>query len=189
MADIRIAAAREQGKMNSLFSLPHAGDAAAERPASSIVTSERSHHHAVWEALWADGSFLPWDRQLPHPALHDALISRRDMLGDAFHDPGSNTPRKDRRRALVPGCGRGCDVFQLRSFGYDVLGIDVSITAVAKAAELEMDIAARGKTRGSPVEVGYGVKDPAVGMGVAEVKAVDFFGLPGQFDLIFDYTV
>ncbi|KAE8133582.1 S-adenosyl-L-methionine-dependent methyltransferase [Aspergillus pseudotamarii] len=35
-----------------------------------------------------------------------------------------------RRKALVPGCGRGVDVLLLASFGYDAYGLECSATAV-----------------------------------------------------------
>lgn len=63
-----------------------------------------------WAKLWDAGDFLPWDRGMPNPALEDTLKGQTDLLGFAWtNDADDERPRR-RKRALVPGCGRGYDV-------------------------------------------------------------------------------
>ena len=59
-----------------------------------------------WDKLWEKGDFLPWDRGLPSPALVEAL-QRRDIVGTSTIEVDGKPRRK---RALIPGCGRGVDV-------------------------------------------------------------------------------
>lgn len=144
-----------------------------------------------WAALWDEGDFLPFDRGIPNPALADTLNDRKDILGTATDKPnGSNLP--NRKKALVPGCGRGYDVLLLASFGYDAWGLEISETAVARAREEEE------KNGGKEV---YAAKDEEVGKGKATFFQGDFFDATGWkerietgegfegFDLIYDYTV
>ena len=77
-----------------------------------------------WSALWDKGDFLPWDRGQPNPALIDVLADRQDLIGDRMKEDASGDKR--RKKALVPGCGRGYDVLLLASFGYDAYGFEVS---------------------------------------------------------------
>ena len=67
-----------------------------------------------WAKLWEQGDFLPWDRGRPSPALEDTLINHHDVVGSALVEG-------KRKKALVPGCGRGVDVLLLESYGYDVV--------------------------------------------------------------------
>jgi methyl halide transferase len=139
---------------------------------------------ARWEPLWADG-YSPWDRGGPSPALFDALRTEstlKAVTGAAASAAG--TPR----RALVPGCGTGYDVQLLASFGFDVVGLDTSATAVSKAEELTKKI-----------QDGSEDRFPVQGERRGEVKFLngDFFNDSwieqvngkGAFDLIYDYTV
>ncbi|KAG8529465.1 uncharacterized protein KY384_006102 [Bacidia gigantensis] len=134
-----------------------------------------------WEALWADGSFIPWDRGLPNPALEDLLKDRQDLIG--IPKEASDTAGK-RKKAFVPGCGKGYDVLLLSSFGYDAVGLEVSETALKRCLE-ERD------KHGDK----YAVRDASLGAGKSNFVAGDFFsnewtGSAGaeQFDLIYDYT-
>ena len=139
-----------------------------------------------WAALWDEGDFLPWDRGLPSPALADALEQHQELFGHSvfIHDP--ETGKERRKRALVPGCGRGYDVLLLASFGYDAYGLDVSSTAV----ELCREFAAGNKDK-------YPAKDDNRGPGKATFLSGDFFqddwlgDIEGgqRFELIYDYTV
>ena len=134
-----------------------------------------------WAKLWQDGSLLPWDRGKPSPALSDTLENYRGLIGGAMVDGR-------RKRALVPGCGRGVDVLLLESFGYDAVGLEVSEGAV-KAAEQYAE------EHGNE----YVVKDDKVGKGSRKFVHGDFYkndflgdaGMKGgeKFDLIYDYTV
>lgn len=137
-----------------------------------------------WEKLWANGDFLPWDKGAPNPALIDTLRERQDIIGNVILEIDGKQRRK---KALVPGCGRGVDVLLLKSFGYDVIGLEYSETAVKVCHGFE-------KEHGNE----YAVYDPKVGQGSAQFIVGDFFkddwlaGIAGpeaKFDLIYDYTV
>ena len=142
-----------------------------------------SKHPTRWSDLWDKGDFLPWDRGMPNPALLDTLADRQDLLGSAWTEDALGHRR--RKRALVPGCGKGYDVLLLASFGYDAFGLEVSETAVKRAYE-EKEI--------------HGDKYPPRddgGSGNVTFMHGDFFGTDwmhniegdGKVDLIYDYTV
>lgn len=132
------------------------------------------NHGEQWDALWKD-SYSPWDRGGPSLALNDLLLQHQELF-----------PRRGRRlKALVPGCGRGHDVLLLSAFGYDVTGLDVSEAGLREAAENEK------KSAGDEI---FAVKEGVSEKGKVTWLAGDFFGAsgtlkPGEFDLIFDYTV
>lgn len=138
-----------------------------------------------WASLWTKGDFLPWDRGGPSPALADTLINHADVVGHAIIDEAGQTRRK---RALVPGCGRGVDVLLLQSFGYDVVGLEYADDAVKACLQYEKEHAAE-----------YPVQDEKTGKGSARFIQGDFysddwvesagFGKGAKFDLIYDYTV
>lgn len=150
----------------------------------SHFEGDASKHPSKWSALWDRGDFLPWDRGMPNPALEDTLSNRKDILGSCFGKNSIGDPR--RKRALVPGCGKGYDVLLLASFGYDTFGLEVSQTAVKRCYE-EQELHG-GK---------YSVKDKDAGTGMVTFILGDFFAtdwtsnIDGDdtFDLIYDYTV
>ncbi|KAG5340730.1 hypothetical protein C0989_000509 [Termitomyces sp. Mn162] len=73
-----------------------------------------------WEIVW-QANLTPWDAGESQPPLREVIESG-----------GINFPRQG--RVLVPGCGPGYDVFYLASaLNMDVLGLDVSETAITKA--------------------------------------------------------
>ncbi|EEP82051.1 predicted protein [Uncinocarpus reesii 1704] len=136
----------------------------------------------VWDDLWKE-SRTPWDRGAHNPALEDALVQKRGFLGPAVFDDGR------RKKALVPGCGRGVDVFLLAAFGYDAYGLEYSHTA------LEVCLKETEKYYGENGRVPP--RDDKVGSGKVTFLQGDFFkddwlkdaGLAeGDFDLIYDYT-
>ncbi|MCJ1393400.1 hypothetical protein MMC18_006274 [Xylographa bjoerkii] len=141
-----------------------------------------------WSKLWDAGDFLPFDRGCANPALEDTLIQRETLLGTAaqYADGSKSATRK---RALVPGCGRGYDVLLLASFGYDSYGLEISKTAVQRCKE---EYEKNGHK--------YPEKDEEVGVGNVTFVHGDFFesatwegdveslGSPKRFDLIYDYT-
>ncbi|KAL8713979.1 MAG: hypothetical protein Q9220_002125 [cf. Caloplaca sp. 1 TL-2023] len=139
-----------------------------------------SRHLERWASLWAAGDFLPWDRGGPNPAFIDLLDQKEDRLGSSFVTEGSGGRR--RKRALVPGCGRGYDVLLLASHGYDVYGLEVSDEAVRGCREEEKANADK-----------YPVKDKSIGAGKSTFIKGDFFASEWSrdmtFDLIYDYTV
>jgi len=144
-----------------------------------------------WENLWAQGDFLPWDKGAPNPALIDMLKERQDIIGNAMMEEGEEVEdgkqRRRRKRALVPGCGRGVDVLLLKSFGYEAVGLEYSETAVNACRTYQEE---HGHE--------YRTQDEEVGEGTARFVVGDFFqddwlveiGSQGNpFDLIYDYTV
>ena len=145
---------------------------------------DASKHANRWSDLWDRGDFLPWDRGIANPALADTLTDKRDLLGACFVE--DNSGKKRRKRALVPGCGKGYDVLLLASFGYDAFGLEVSQTAVKRCYEEQ-------KANGH----NYPVRDEASGAGAVKFIHGDFFGndwmisIEGddKVDLIYDYTV
>jgi hypothetical protein len=138
-----------------------------------------------WAKLW-ENDFLPWDRGLPNPALEDTLAQRKGLIGSPM-TVDAKTGKERRKRAFVPGCGRGYDVLLLASFGYDAYGLDVSEKAVDLCREWAKEHAED-----------YNIKDEAVGRGTVTFIAADFFsdewrkGLEGDvegFEVLYDYTV
>lgn len=124
--------------------------------------ASHSDQSGRWEALWGKGDFLPWDRGMPNPALEDLLNDRRDLIGSCMIDDGFGGKR--RKRAFVPGCGRGYDVLLLGSFGYDAYGLEVSETAVKRCVEEQ-------ESNGHK----YPVRDITCGAGQTKFFLGDFF--------------
>ncbi|KAF4550317.1 Thiopurine S-methyltransferase-like protein [Elsinoe fawcettii] len=152
-----------------------------------------------WDDLW-NQSYTPWDRGLPNPALSDLLANHHSALNPPVIAPkGHFDPahQKIRRpRALVPGCGKGYDVFLLASWGFDAFGVEVSAKA-ADAARQEQSRVGGAKE--------YATKDEKRGRGEVKILQGDFFkdewwsesseGLQErgfsakeQFDIVYDYT-
>ena len=139
----------------------------------------------AWNAMW-EQHITPWDRGEPSPALVDTLTSKTSLFGSPFQhsDTGKTVAVPPRKKALVPGCGRGYDVFLLAALGYDAYGLDTSELAVEGARQL-----ADHPDRDSKYPP---VKD---GRGEAKFFQADFFKddfltqtKGGGFDLIYDYT-
>jgi methyl halide transferase len=76
--------------------------------------------HSFWEARWKEKQ-TGWDLGGPHPAL-PRLIEKC----------GARAPGK----VWVPGCGRGHDVAAIAQLGFQVLGTDISPTAIVEAKAL-----------------------------------------------------
>jgi methyl halide transferase len=136
-----------------------------------------------WEKAWVEKITL-WDRGFPNPALVDLLSTRRDLLGDSLIQSDGQTRRK---KALVPGCGKGYDVMLFASFGYDAVGLDGSQTAIEKAKELALE-----ETDKYPLQPGIESR------GDVTFVVGDFFKndwvkgsseSDSKFDVIYDYTV
>lgn len=135
-------------------------------------------HTKHWDDLWQKQT-TPWDRNGPSLALKDTITERQDLFGS----PLANSKRK---RALVPGCGRGYDVLLLSSLGYDCYGLDASQTAVDAALKVQKE--SSGDER-------YAAHDSKVGSGESKFLVENFFKddfleetQGGSFDVIFDYT-
>ncbi|KAH0535982.1 hypothetical protein FGG08_007119 [Glutinoglossum americanum] len=85
-------------------------------------------HASAWSELWDQGESDLWDRGCPSPSLVDLLEHQPDVLNPI-------APSGRRKRALVPGCGRGYDVILLALHGFDAYGLEISPTAVATGKE------------------------------------------------------
>lgn len=145
-----------------------------------FIDHEATKHTQRWEDLWRQG-FVPWDRGLPNPALVDLVADRGELLPSPLRADGN------RRRALVPGCGRGYDVLLLSSFGYDAYGLEASEGALKACRALE----AEGREE-------YNTKSETIGKGKVTWISGNYFedgwmqsieGSERGFDLIYDYTV
>lgn len=140
-------------------------------------------HTGRWDAMWQQ-KITPWDRSEPNPALIDALSEKSDII----RTPAQESNTTQRKKALVPGCGRGYDVLLLASYGYDAYGVDVSETAI-KACE------ALDEEQGDDTAK-YPVKNDTIGRGSRKFLLADFFndnlssrtGSENGFHLIYDYT-
>jgi SAM-dependent methyltransferase len=158
--------------------------------ANSVHEQLRQHFStgstpSKWEDAWNNG-LVPWDRGKPNPAFIDLLSNRQDLLGESTSRQPDGTIK--RKKALVPGCGRGYDVLLLASFGYDAYGLDASTTAIEAAKKLAVE------ERDS-----YPLQTKVDTRGAMHFVAGDFFqvdwekeissGGKGVFDLIYDYTV
>ncbi|KAH0542311.1 hypothetical protein FGG08_003248 [Glutinoglossum americanum] len=141
-----------------------------------------------WALLWDAGDFLPWDKGTPNPALEDLLENRKDLLGGSVFvegESGALPGEKRRKRALVPGCGRGYDVLLLASYGYDAYGLEISDTAVKLCEEYASE---HGKD--------YPARDESIGVGKVKFILGDFFKEEwekevegaARFELLYDYT-
>ncbi|OCL08883.1 putative thiol methyltransferase [Glonium stellatum] len=163
---------------------------ARERLRQHFLNSDPCTHPSRWDDLWKTGDFLPWDRGAPNPALVDTLTQRPELLGPATTTSttgDATTGPRQRKRALVPGCGKGYDVLLLASLGYDAYGVEASANAVKACEKHAAEQAER-----------YPARDTEVGSGGVKFVLGDFFkdewlagvdgGLGEGFDLIYDYT-
>jgi methyl halide transferase len=134
-------------------------------------------HGQKWDDLWKEG-FLPWDKGFPNPALVDLLAERQDLFP---------SPKSGRRKALVPGCGKGYDVLLLSAFGYDAYGLEISSNALEAARKNEKEMDGKGV-----YETKKGVQKGAITWLSGDFFADGFLqDVEGErtFDLIYDYTV
>ena len=143
-----------------------------------------AEHGSRWDSLWQSGD-LPFDRGCPNPAFVDALTDKSDLFGEPFVRKADGTTR--RKRALVPGCGRGYDVLLLASFGYDAYGLEIS--PGAKQA-CETFAAEKGdEYLKSTTKHGFGSWKFLLGDFLKDSWQKEA-GLENHaFDLIYDYTV
>lgn len=140
-----------------------------------------SAHGQKWDELWKEG-FLPWDNGFPNPALVDLLAERQDLL-----EPAAGVAKRGRKKALVPGCGKGYDVLVLSAWGYDAYGLDISSNALEAAKETEREIGGNDEYKARE-----GVHKGNVTWLVGDFFKDDFLkNVDGEatFDLIYDYTV
>ena len=146
------------------------------------------HQTKGWDEMWQQRN-TPWDRHQPNPALVDTLSNKAELLGPPFKEVDGKQVRK---KALVPGCGRGYDVLLFSCHGYDAYGLDASPTAIDGAWKLFMEQAK---------EQHYPVKNVQNGRGDVKFVLADFFKddflyqihahgelQPRGFDIVYDYT-
>eukprot|EP00190_Bangiopsis_sp_CCMP1999_P002941 CAMPEP_0198727640 /NCGR_PEP_ID=MMETSP1475-20131203/4615_1 /TAXON_ID= ORGANISM="Unidentified sp., Strain CCMP1999" /NCGR_SAMPLE_ID=MMETSP1475 /ASSEMBLY_ACC=CAM_ASM_001111 /LENGTH=218 /DNA_ID=CAMNT_0044489715 /DNA_START=114 /DNA_END=770 /DNA_ORIENTATION=- len=118
------------------------------------VLEAKSAQRSKWENIWVE--LKPgekFDSLVPHPYLVH-LVKTGEL--------------KSPMRVLIPGCGRGYELVLLRKNGFDVVGIDISETAIREAKAFAEK---------------NGVTD-------AELRLEDFFdstNFSETFDLIIDY--
>lgn len=169
-------------------------------------------HPEAWNDLYAK-SFTPWDKGFPNPALVETL-ERKDLFGEGTKVLNAKNVYLRRKKALVPGCGRGYDVFLLAAFGYDAYGLESSELALEDAKRLgeRIDTVLDGRVPDDGKEISeeekkkyevYRTRDLSVGRGAIQWVTGDFFkdgwvedikkeeiGLfDGTFEVIYDYTV
>ncbi|KAF9918099.1 hypothetical protein BGZ65_012610, partial [Modicella reniformis] len=112
-----------------------------------------------WNTLWERG-INPWTEPTPSPALVEVIQEK--PIKDQIPVSGN---------VLVPGCGRGVDVFFLRSDQRKVYGLDISPIVVQECQKTQKSL---------------NIPESQV-----EFKVDDFFtfNIPtGGFQLIYDYT-
>ena len=179
---------------------------ARERLRQHFLEKPTDSHPSGWDDLY-EQDFTPWDRGSPNPALIETL-SRKDLFDEPTVLSAKNTFSR-RKRALVPGCGRGYDVLLLAAFGYDAYGLEYSPRAVQEAkkvqAKIEEALGPDGKVKeGGPEEAKvYETRSTAIGRGkihwvtgdffknvwVKQVEEIEGGRYDGGFELIYDYTV
>jgi SAM-dependent methyltransferase len=168
-------------------------------------------HGQGWDALWADSTFLPWDRGNANPALIDLLTSQalhcappvsqvpnpsldapEDTIPTGLQLPGPIKPDGSRARVLIPGCGKGYDVALFAAHGYDAFGLEISEHA-AQAAFVYLANVGRG-----PLEGEYEAANATRGTDRGKMACFlgDFFSEDwlqverGEgYDIIYDITV
>jgi len=79
-----------------------------------------------WEERYNTGD-TPWDKGAPAPPLLDLLSSKPNYF--------------TKGTILVPGCGKGHDALAIARAGHQVIGLDLSPTALLTARELDPDSA------------------------------------------------
>lgn len=172
-------------------------------------------HGLLWDQLWQQQR-TSWDRGGPSLALHEAITTYPELFDGTYpdlgllsdlvgHGPGlpaspatapATTPRK---KALVPACGRGYDAVLLaKVFGYDVVGLEISSSALDAARQYlnRVDEALHAEQPpGDNEAMKFWVENQSPSPGRVNWVSGDFFSddwladAGDQFDLIFDYTV
>ncbi|KAK6514341.1 hypothetical protein TWF506_008737 [Arthrobotrys conoides] len=130
-------------------------------------------HKSLWEALWDDGTYLPWDRGQSSPSLVDLLNDHPSLI-----TPSSSSPSQQ-LTSLVPGCGRGYDVLLFASHGLKSYGLEISSSAVTAARQ-------NAKTSGLKPELyNFLTGDFFTDNWEAEESNTE---IPREFDVVYDYT-
>ncbi|KAL7343070.1 thiol methyltransferase 1 [Rhodotorula toruloides] len=127
-------------------------------------TEGQSATGAGWDQAWK-AETTPWDAGDVQPAL-------RELLDEKWSEVGVSLDELKDGKALVAGCGRGCDAAFIATHGIDTLGIDLSPTAVEVAKKH------LSSQPDAPTNITF--------------EAADFFAFPlpsnKPFSFAFDYT-
>lgn len=108
-------------------------------------------HGSLWNQLW-ERKTTSWDRGGPSLALRETLATYPELFDGTYPDPGllsdfvghgllgqqdtssAVSVTAPKKTALVPACGAGYDAVLLaKVFGYDVVGLEISPTALEAA--------------------------------------------------------
>lgn len=178
-------------------------------------------HGPLWNQLW-ESQRTSWDRGGPSLALRETLDAYPELFdgtypdlgllsdfvghGPAKQDTSSTTPATvPRKRALVPACGTGYDAVLLaKVFGYDVVGLEISSTALDAARKyldsvdttLDAHRTQQQQTSAEDPSMRFWIDNQTSSPGRVHWVSGDFFSDDWlvdagaeKFDLIFDYTV
>jgi len=146
-----------------------ANPVSAHTPVRADMAAEEQAH-ARWGSMW-DAGIEPgqaFDAKVPGPCLLNEIKSGRVPEG----------------RALVPGCGRGYDVFALASDKRHVLGVDLAEKAVEAARALNDACEA---PENASFSVGNFFELP-VPPAVLDGGGAAIPALSAGYDFIYDYT-
>ncbi|KAF9165248.1 hypothetical protein DFQ26_000406 [Actinomortierella ambigua] len=123
------------------------------------IDTQRIVREEGWDKLW-EKDIHPWDNPTPSPALVEVIEQK--PIKDQIPKSG---------RVLVPGCGRGVDVFYLGNEQRSAIGMDISPIAVQQCKDIR-------ESKGIPASH-------------ADFMVADFFtheAPEGGYSLIYDYT-
>ncbi|CAG8571883.1 3983_t:CDS:2 [Ambispora gerdemannii] len=110
----------------------------------------------AWKSFWQD-EMTPWDKGGVSPALIELVVEKGFKLPDG--------------RGLVPGCGRGYDVFYLANERRHILGLDLSEVAIELCKQRK--------------------KELGINSSIVDFQTGDFFTFEipkGGFQIVYDYT-
>ncbi|PYI03171.1 S-adenosyl-L-methionine-dependent methyltransferase [Aspergillus sclerotiicarbonarius CBS 121057] len=139
-----------------------------------------------WSALWDSNESDLWDRGSPSITLVDLVTQQQEIFSPYTADGR-------RKKALVPGCGKGYDPVMLALHGFDVYGLDISATGVSEAR----GYAASELQRPQGYNFSSGNSECPADVGSVNFIKGNVFGsewerqaLNGdeKFDLVYDYT-
>lgn len=178
-------------------------------------------HGSLWNQLWQHKR-TSWDRGGPSIALRETLVTYPELFDGTYPDLGllsdfvghglgqqdtsSATPATiPRKKALVPACGTGYDAVLLaKVFGYDVVGLEISSTALDAARKyldgvdrvLDAHTTQQQQASDDDPSMRFWIDNQSSSPGRVHWVSGDFFSDDWlvdagaeKFDLIFDYTV
>ncbi|KAJ5579967.1 uncharacterized protein N7459_005952 [Penicillium hispanicum] len=175
-----------QGQLLNKMAQENPGPVSGGRLLNTFINRSVEDYVSGWSKLWDAGESDLWDRGKASPALVDLVEKEKQLLNPM-------TPEGRRKKALVPGCGRGYDVVMLALHGFDAYGLEISETAVKEAeAYADAEIASPSSYHFGPDQHWSGSR------GSATFLQGDFFSSQWalkssvdhstKFDVIYDYT-